>query len=149
MSQSLAQLYVHLVFSTKERRPFIKEDVQPRLHAYISGAFDKIECSTVQVGGVRDHVHILFRLNKNRALAEVVKEAKVESSKWMKKNGGAPLFSWQAGYGAFSVSASNLEMVIEYIRKQEEHHRTRSFEDEFRQLLRRYNLSFDEAYVWD
>lgn len=151
MPQSLAQLYVHLVFSTKDRNPLIWESVAPRLHAYLSGTLNALKCPAVQTGGVADHVHILFRLSKNVALAEVVKDVKVESSKWMKNDGEGetPGFAWQAGYGAFSVSASQVDQVTDYIRRQPEHHRTTSFKDEFRELLRRYGLEFDEAYVWD
>lgn len=149
MPQSLAQLYVHLVFSTKERLPLITPDVSTGLHAYLAGTLNAIECPAISVGGVADHVHLLFRLSKNRTLADAVKQAKVESSKWMKNNSRCPVFTWQAGYGGFSVSASQLNTVSEYIRTQEEHHRRRSFQAEFRTLLRRYKIPYDEAHVWD
>lgn len=149
MPQSLAQIYVHLVFSTKDRECFIVPDVQPRLHAYLAGTLNAIDCSALEIGGMPDHVHLLFRLGRTITLSDMVKEAKVESSKWMQEEGGVPMFAWQAGYGAFSVSASQLEVVTEYIRHQQEHHKTRTFQDEFRALLERYQVSYNEAYMWD
>lgn len=149
MSQSLAQLYVHLVFSTKERRPLIKPDAAPRIHAYLPGICNAIECPAVIVGGIADHVHILFRLSKNTSLADAVKLLKVESSKRMKDEFHCAEFAWQSGYGGFSVGASQIEAVSDYIRDQPQHHAKRTFQEEFRELLKRYNVTFDEAYVWD
>jgi putative transposase len=149
MPQSLAQLYVHLVFSTKERSRSIKPVLEPALHAYLAGTLNAIDCPAVKVGGVADHVHVLFRLSKNTALSDAVKAARVESSKWMKREGATPDFAWQAGYGAFSVSASHVEAVGDYIADQEAHHKKRTFQEEFRRLLERYQISYDEAYVWD
>lgn len=149
MAQSLAQLYVHLVFSTKERIPLIRAEIRPRLHAYLAGACDAIQSPAIIVGGVSDHVHLLFRLSKNMALSEAVKQIKTESSKFAKGELNLQGFVWQAGYGAFSIGASQVEAVSDYIRDQEEHHRVRSFQEEFRELLKRYHLTFDEAYVWD
>ena len=149
MPQSLAQIYVHLIFSTKGRARLIPADLQPRLHAYIAGTLDAIECPAVKVGGMPDHLHILFRLSRTLSLSDVVKAVKVESSKWMKDDGGVRDFAWQAGYGAFSVSASDVDEVTAYIANQPEHHKVRTFQDEFRKLLQRYNLQYDEAYVWD
>ena len=149
MPQSLAQIYIHLVFSTKERARLIPDNTQTRLHAYLAGTHDAVGCPSLQVGGMPDHVHILFRLSRTVTISDVVKNAKVESSKWMKDECGVGDFAWQAGYGAFSVSASNVEDVTSYIRNQPEHHRTRSFQEEFRRLLERYQVEYDEAYVWD
>lgn len=149
MPQSLAQIYVHLVFSTKDREPRIVDDVQPRLHAYLAGTLNAIECPALMVGGMPDHVHLLLRLGRTITLSDVVKAAKVESSKWMKEEGGVAGFAWQAGYGAFSVSASQLEVVAQNIRQQKEHHATRTFQEEFRALLERYQINYNEAYVWD
>lgn len=148
MPQSLAQIYIHLVFSTKERIPLIPAETGPRLHAYLAGAGQAIQCPVLMAGGIADHVHLLFRLSKNLALSNAVRELKVESSKWMKEQ-GVPSFAWQAGYGAFSIGASQVEAVTDYIRHQERHHRQRTFQEEFRELLRRYQLEFDEAYLWD
>jgi REP element-mobilizing transposase RayT len=149
MPQSLAQIYVHLVFSTHDRRACIAAEVQPRLHAYLAGTCNGIDCPAVKVGGVGDHVHVLLRLSRTRTLSDAVKHIKVESSKWMKADGAVRDFAWQAGYGAFSVGASQVDDVVDYIRRQPEHHAKRTFQDEFRTLLNRYGLAFDEAYVWD
>jgi len=149
MPQSLAQIYAHLVFSTKGRARLIPADLEPRLHSYLAGTLNAIECPVLKVGGMPDHVHLLFRLARTISLSDAVKAAKVESSKWMKDDCDVRDFAWQAGYGAFSVSASGVEEVSEYIRNQPHHHRVRSFQEEFRRLLKRYQLQYDEAYVWD
>jgi REP element-mobilizing transposase RayT len=149
MPQSLGQIYVHLVFSTKDRTPWINDALKPKLHAYLAGALAAIDCPALVVGGMPDHVHLLFRLSRTVTLADVVKESKVESSKWMKDTGQVSEFAWQSGYGAFSVSASQVETVSAYIRNQEEHHKSRTFQDEFRKLLQHFNISYDERYVWD
>jgi REP element-mobilizing transposase RayT len=149
MPQSLAQIYIHLVFSTKDRAGLIPPDVRSRLHAYLAGTLNAIDCPAVQVGGMPDHVHILFRLSRTVTISDAVKNAKVESSKWMKDECGVGGFAWQAGYGAFSVSASNVDDVVRYIQNQETHHRGKSFQDEFRRLLELYRVEYNEAYVWD
>ena len=149
MPQSLAQIYVHLVFSTKGREGLIPSAIQPRLHAYLAGTFNAMGCTAVQVGGMPDHIHILFRLSRTMTVSDAVKNAKVESAKWMKDEGGVARFAWQAGYGAFSVSASLVEEVTRYIQNQADHHRARTFQDEFRRLLELYRVEYDEAYVWD
>jgi REP element-mobilizing transposase RayT len=149
MPQSLAQIHVHLVFSTAERAPCIDSSVHARLHAYLAGTFQAIGCPAIVIGGMPDHVHALFRLSRTVTLADAVKAAKVESSKWMKEDGGVAEFAWQGGYGAFSVSASQVETVRHYIEHQAEHHQTRSFQDEFRALLEKYQVTYNEACVWD
>ncbi len=149
MPQSLAQIYIHLVFSTKDRVPQISAEVQPRLHAYLAGTCQAIHCDALVVGGVADHVHLLFRLARTTSLSDAVKNIKVESSKWMKTDAGVPDFAWQAGYGAFSIGASQVDEVTDYIRRQAEHHAKRGFQEEFRLLLKRYGVKYDEAYVWD
>ena len=149
MPQSLSQVYVHLVFSTKDRAGLIPANIQTRLHAYVAGTLNAIGCPAVQVGGMPDHIHILFRLSRTVTISDVVKNAKVESSKWMKDECAVSDFAWQAGYAAFSVSASNVDEVTRYIQRQAEHHRVKSFQDEFRRLLELYQVEYDEAYVWD
>jgi putative transposase len=151
MGQSLSQLYTHIVFSTKNRVPFLKDKpLRERLHAFIAGICDNQESPSLITGGVEDHVHILCRLSKNIAVVVLVREIKRESSKWVKEN--APElaeFHWQAGYGSFSVSPSHVNALEEYIKNQEEHHRKESFQDEFRRLLQKYGIQYDERYVWD
>ncbi len=149
MPQSLSKVLVHLIFSTKHREPLISESIGPRLHGYIAGILDNLNCPSLRTGGVTDHVHSLFALSRTVSQAEIVEEVKKSSSKWMKVEGGIPGFSWQAGYGAFSIGESQAETVIAYIRNQAEHHRKMTFQEEFRKILERYKISYDERYVWD
>jgi len=150
MSQSLSKIYVHLIFSTKGREPFLPAAVRPRVHAYLATVLKNFDSSAVKIGGTSDHVHILFRLSRNRSLAETVDEIKTSSSKWIKTL-GRPLttFHWQNGYGAFSVDPSEVEEVARYVSRQEEHHRMVTFQEEYRNFLERYGVEFDEKYVWD
>lgn len=150
MPQSLASLLTHLVFSTKHREPVLTDAVRPELHRYQSGILADVESPALAINSVADHVHILFSLSKNRALADVVMEVKRGSSKWLKTKGAALAeFHWQNGYGAFSVSQSLVGEVTDYIAKQAEHHRRVTFQDELRKLLQRHEQDFDERYVWD
>ena len=151
MPQSLSAVYVHLVFSTKERRPFLVDPTQrAALHAYLGGISKTLECPPLIVGGVEDHVHMLCRFGRTITQANWVKELKRVSNGWLKEQGpGYADFEWQGGYADFSVSQSNLEQVQQYIAGQEEHHRKVSFQDELRALLRRHEIEFDERYVWD
>lgn len=150
MSQSLVKNLVHLVFSTKYRTPWIPAEVRKGLYAYQAGTCNGLKSPALSIGGVDDHVHILFSLSKNYALYKVVEQIKTASSKWMKTEGtGNKDFYWQLGYAAFSVSQSNVEDVTKYIENQEEHHRKMSFQDELRLLFERHGIQYDEGYVWD
>ena len=151
MSQSLAKIWTHLVFSTKERYPFLTDkDIRQDLHAYLAKTLKKNNCPTLIVGGVADHVHALFVLSKNHSIASIVWEVKRSSSKWVKTQDAAlRKFYWQEGYGAFSVSQSHVDQVEKYILNQEAHHRKKSFQDEFRSFLKKYEIDYDERYVWD
>ena len=151
MPQSLSAVYLHLVFSTKERRPFLRDKaVRDALHAYMGGVSKTIECPPLIVGGVEDHVHLLCRFGRTITQAEWVKELKRVSNGWLKEQGRDYAdFEWQGGYADFSVSQSNLEQVKQYIVSQEEHHRKMTFQDEIRALLRKHGIEFDERYVWD
>ncbi len=151
MPQSLSNVLVHLVFSTKDRRPFLKdESLRAGMHRYLGATSNTLKCPPVIVGGVEDHVHILARQARTIALAEWVKELKRVTSIWIKaQDPKLRSFQWQAGYGAFSVSQSNSDQVAEYIRHQQEHHQTRDFKAEYRALLERHGIDFDERYVWD
>jgi REP element-mobilizing transposase RayT len=150
MGQSLAQLYVHLTFGTKYREPLIKQADEERLHSYMAGILKNLESPALIINSVPDHVHILFRLSKNHALAKVVEEVKKQSSKWIKEIGKGNLtFSWQTGYGAFSVSSRAVEIVRNYISKQKRHHRTKSYVEELECLFREYGLiEFDPEFYW-
>jgi putative transposase len=151
MPQSLSVVYIHLVFSTKDRRPFLRDKTKrEELHRYIGGVSKKLDCATLMVGGVEDHVHLLCRFGRTITQAEWVKELKRISNIWLKEQGGEYAeFEWQGGYANFSVSQSNLEQVKKYIEEQEEHHRKMSFQDELRALLRKHGVEWDEKYVWD
>ena len=150
MPQSLSAVYIHLVFSTKNREPFLcDEQVRASLHAELGGISKKLECPPIITGGVEDHIHLLARFGRTITQAEWVKELKRVSNLWMKEQFHLPAFEWQAGYADFSVSQSNLEQLKRYIVNQEEHHKKRSFQDEVRELLRRHRMEWDERYVWD
>lgn len=150
MGQSLCKNLVHLIYSTKERHPFLDDPIREALHAYGAGILKDQESPALVIGSVADHMHVLFNLSKNLALADVVMHLKKGSSRWLKTQ-GQPYgrFHWQNGYGAFSVSQSAVEEVRHYILNQAEHHRKFTFQDEFRTFLRRYEIEYDERYVWD
>jgi len=148
MSQSLANILVHLIFSTKHREPWIHDEICPRLNAYVVGILANHQSPSVATNSVKDHMHILFALSKNYSAAKIVEEIKTDSSRWMKDQ-GVPSFRWQNGYGAFSIGQSQVTVVKKYIARQEEHHRRLSFQEEFRQFLERYQVKYDERYVWD
>ena len=150
MPQSLANLYVHLIFSTKDRHPFLTNDVRPDLHAYMATVLTGLNSPAVLINSVTDHVHILFKMGRTVTLAQVVEDVKKSSSKWIKTRGPSfSKFAWQAGYGGFSVSESNAPKVANYIRNQEEHHRKKSFQEEYREFLEKHKMPYDERYMWD
>ena len=150
MAQSLAKNIVHLIFSTKNREPLVTAKIRPDLHSYIGGILRQWESPAIIMNSVPDHVHILFCLSKNHALKKVVEEIKKGSSKWMKTQGPEfAAFFWQAGYGAFSVSQSGMPDVTRYIENQEKHHHRVGFQAEFRLFLKRYEIEYDERYVWN
>ena len=151
MSQSLSHVTVHIVFSTKDHRPFLQNpDIRAEMHKQLGGTSKTLTCPPIVVGGIEDHVHILARQSKTISLAEWIKELKRVTSIWIKdRDPSLKRFAWQAGYGAFSVSQSEVNRVVDYIRNQEEHHRRFDFKAEFRKLLERYEIEFDERYVWD
>ncbi len=149
MPQSFGSLHCHLVFSTKQRRAQITAQLQPRLFEYVGGILRNQGCPLIAAGGMPDHVHLLVSMSRTMAVAEVLRIVKTNSSAWMHDEIGMPEFQWQEGYGAFAVSYSGIDAVKEYIANQTEHHRVRTFQDEFRELLRRHHLEWDERYVWD
>ncbi len=157
MSQSLSVVYLHAVFSTKDRRPFLADpELRREFHAYLGGISGRLDCPPVIVGGVEDHVHILARMGREMTQSGWVKELKRVSAVWIKSRDAADVagagisdFAWQAGYGLFSVSVSNLPAVREYIATQEEHHRKVSFRDEYEALLRKHGAEFDPEHLWD
>ncbi|MDZ4819404.1 MAG: IS200/IS605 family transposase [Planctomycetota bacterium] len=151
MSQSLTQIYLHIVFSTKGRKELLQEQTIRRgTEAYLAGICREQGSPAVQIGAVVDHVHILCRLGKAISVADLIRELKRDSSKWMKTQGSTlSEFHWQGGYGAFSISPGHVLKLQHYIANQEEHHRAESFQDEFRRLCKKYGVEIDERYVWD
>ena len=149
MSQSLSMNLVHLIYSTKNRRSLLNAEIRSKLFAYQSGIFKKSDCPALIINGVEDHVHALFALSPNVALAKIVEEVKRSSSKWIKTQSKLlKNFSWQSGYGAFSVSASDIARVRKYIADQEKHHRKMGFQVEFETLLQKYDVIYDPRYLW-
>jgi REP element-mobilizing transposase RayT len=150
MSHTYTDILLHVVFSTKDRRPTISPNVRPRLFPFMAGILKEAETFPLLINGPSDHVHILLAIPARLSLADVIRELKSVSSLWIHKTFPEEhLFGWQTGYAAFSVSHSNRDIVQKYIATQEEHHRTVSFKEEFLQLLRRHEIEFDERYVWD
>ena len=151
MPQSLSAVYIHLVFSTKDRHPYLRDKgIRGDLHSFLGGASKQIGCAPILIGGVEDHVHFLARFGRTISQGDWVKELKRVSNGWVKERGREfSTFAWQSGYASFSVSQSNIDQVKEYIAGQEEHHRKIGFQDELRALLRRHEVEFDEKYIWD
>ncbi|MEJ6571978.1 MAG: transposase [Akkermansiaceae bacterium] len=153
MPQSLNKVILHMVFSTKDRLPLIDPEIRPHLHAYIATILRNIsppQSHPYRVGGVADHVHIACTLPRTVTISKLFEITKKESSVWIKKQGAKyENFYWQAGYGNFSVAPSQLDQLIGYIENQEKHHQTVSFQDEFREFLNKYQIEYDERYVWD
>jgi putative transposase len=150
MPQSLSKVILHIIFSTKNREPWLDSDVRPRIHAYLATICRDLGAELVHVGGVADHVHIVTTLPRTLSQAQLIEQIKKASSKWIKElDERFRGFFWQRGYGAFSVSPSQLKAVLKYIEGQQEHHRTRTFQEEYRELLRRHGIDFDERFVWD
>ena len=150
MSQSLAQIYLHVVFSTRSRLPFLSdEDVRCRLHGYLVQACKALDCPALKIGGVEDHVHLLLRLGKTTEVSSLVRDLKRESSKWIKAKNVHPQFAWQNGYGAFSCSPAHVDPLIKYISNQVEHHKKFSFKEEFQRICDKYGVNLDERYAWD
>ncbi|MCH8979931.1 MAG: IS200/IS605 family transposase [Armatimonadetes bacterium] len=148
MPQSLSNILLHLVFSTKDRMPWLSREIRDELYPYLGAVLRNFGCTPLQIGGVEDHVHILFVLARTTSVAQVVEKTKTSSSKWTKGR-GVPEFAWQAGYGVFSVGPTEREAVIQYIQGQEVHHQTHDFQDELRAMLEEAGVLFDERYVWD
>lgn len=148
MPQSLSRILLHLVFSTKNRIPMINRENECQLHSYFTGILKNLKCPSLQAGGTEDHVHILCCLSRTIAISDLLEELKKSSSKWMKTK-DVQNFFWQTGYGAFSIGESQIDKLTRYIQSQHEHHKKVTFQDEYREFLKLYNISYDERYVWD
>lgn len=150
MSQSLVGILVHAVFSTKHRQPVLGDTLRDELHAYIGGILTNLNGTLLHAGSVADHIHLLLAQPRTCSPAELIQEIKTGTSKWLKKKDRRyASFHWQRGYGAFSISPSHRPAVTQYLDVQAEHHKKESFQDEFRRLLKKYSITFDERYVWD
>ena len=148
MSSTHLSLHYHIVFSTKDRTPTIRGAWRERLHAYLGGVVRNVEGVPEAIGGVADHVHLLIGLRATARLADVVRDAKAVSSRWVHDEIGERAFAWQEGYGALTVSPSQREAVRDYVSRQEEHHRKRTFQEEYLELLQRAGVDYDERYLW-
>jgi putative transposase len=150
MSQSLNKTIVHIIFSTKHRNPLIDFEIEPDLHRYMGGILNNLECLPIQVGGYKDHIHIICLLSRKISIMKLLEEIKKPSSRWMKtKSIRYQNFYWQDGYAIFSVDPEKLDEVVEYVRNQHKHHEKISFQDECRLLFKQYGIDFDERYFWD
>ena len=150
MLQSLIRNYLHITFSTKDRIMLIHPEIEDELFSYLGGICHNLECNPILIGGHKDHVHIFCLLSQKIALMKLIEEVKSHSSKWIKTKGDKwKKFYWQNGYGAFSVNPSEIEVVKEYIKNQKEHHRNRTFQEEYLAFLKKYTIDYDERYIWD
>jgi len=151
MAQSLSKIYIHIIFSTKNRFPFLQdESLRAKLYAFMVGVSEKLDSPIIKIGGTSEHIHLICKLSRNYSVAEIVRELKRTSSKWIQDK--APLlktFHWQNGYSVFSVSPSHIESVKKYLENQSEHHRKISFQEEVRKFLKKYGIKYDERYIGD
>ncbi len=151
MSHSYTNLMLHIIFSTKYRQPLLGDRIiRSEMHAYIGGTCNRLNCQSIIVNGVEDHIHILCRQSRTITVADLLEEIKRESSKWIKtKRNNLATFSWQVGYAAFSIGRSEVERVRKYIENQERHHTEENFKDELRKILKAHNIEYDDRYIWN
>jgi len=149
MSQSLSKLYIHIIFHTKYNRDYIKPEIEKELFPYFGGLLKKVNCIPISINGTENHIHILCIMSKNIALANLLEDLKRNSSRWIKTKGEEfEEFSWQGGYGGFSVSQSKVDIVKEYIENQKEHHKTETFEVEYIRFMKEYGIDYNEKFLW-
>ena len=147
---TFTKLTYHVVYSTKNRRRTITDKIRERLYEYIGGTVRNLNGSLIEIGGIEDHLHILMNLSPAKSVSDSVRDIKANASKWANDRGEVrPRFEWQKGYGAFTVSYSQIDAVRHYIRNQQEHHRTTSFEEEYINILRRHEIEFDRKYLFE
>ena len=150
MPQSLSKAVLHIIFSTKNREQFLDDEVIHDMHGYLASCSREIDWECYRVGGIADHVHLAVRQPRTANLSDFMGHIKRTSTKWIRNKGERyKTFSWQGGYGAYSISASHVDTLIKYIENQEEHHKTMTFQEEFRMFLEKYGIKYDERYVWD
>lgn len=149
MSGTFTKLYYHLVFSTKGRENHLTKNIQEELYRYIAGIIKGEEGFVISIGGMEDHIHILCTIPAKTSVSNMLKQIKGNSSSWFHERfPNTSFFKWQSGFGAFSVSQSQIDKVKEYIQNQKGHHERFDFKDEFRNLLKRHGIQFDEKYIW-
>ena len=149
MSQSLSKVYVHITFSTKNRKKLIDDEIKSSLFEYLGGVCKGLECNPIQIGGYKNHIYVACLLSKKITQMKLMEELKKRSSKWIKTKGKKYFnFYWQDGYGIFSINPAEINVVVNYIKNQEDHHKRLSFQNEFRAFLKKYNVEYDERYVW-
>ena len=148
MPSTHLSLNYHVIFSTKNRELWFEKEFLSELHSYLGGVLNGLNCQSLRVGGVQDHVHLLFAMPAHINLSDVIRELKKQSSIWIKEQLSRSQFAWQTGYGAFTVSASALPDVRKYIQNQEEHHRDTSFQDEYIHFLKKSGVEYDANYLW-
>jgi putative transposase len=150
MPQSYASLYYHLIFSTRNRLPLLSEDIAQRMYDYIGGIIKQHDGVLIAAGGIEDHIHLLATISRQQAISDVLRIIKASSSTWIHDTfPSMKNFAWQNGYGVFTVSASNVERVTQYIAKQKEHHQRLSFQEEFVRFLKKHQVAYDERFIWD
>lgn len=150
MAHTFTNLLTHVIFSTKDRAPFINAELKEQLFPYMIGILRELKAKTLAINGVEDHVHLLFALPPSLSIADAMRVLKTNSSRWVHETWETRrTFGWQTGYGAFSVSQSNIVSVVEYIRGQEEHHRKMTFQEEFVIFLKKHGIEYDERYIWE
>ena len=150
MAQSLAKIYLHIIFSTKNRLKLIGPDVETELYQYMGGILRNLDCPSIIIGGMPDHIHILNTIARTITISKMLELLKKDSSKWLKTKGNRyKNFHWQNGYGVFSVSQSKVESVKIYIENQRSHHKEKTYQEEFIEFLNEYNIEYDERYIWD
>ena len=148
MGSTHLSLHFHVIFATKDHEPFLAKEWRPRLHAYMGGILRNEHAVPEIVGGIEDHIHILAGLPATERLSDVMRQLKSISSRWVREEMKIPRFAWQEGYGAFTVSTSQRETVRRYIEGQEEHHRTRTFKEEYLEFLTKSGIEYDARYLW-
>ncbi len=149
MANTYSQIYLHVVFSVKGRQNLIHNNWKEELHKYICGIVNGKEQKVYAIGGIADHIHILVSIKPNIAISDLVRDIKANSSKWINEKGYlVSKFQWQEGFGVFSYAQSQLDNVIAYINNQEKHHQKKTFKDEYLELLQKYNIEYDEKYLF-
>ncbi len=149
MAHSFTALHFHIIFSTKQRQPFLTPDIKPRLFAYMGGMIRTMDGTALLINGPGDHLHILTTLPSKLSIADFLRELKADSSGWIKDTFSLPDFAWQTGYAAFTVSKSGIPAVRAYIARQEDHHRRISFQEEYLEFLKRHEVEYDDRFVFD